>query len=168
MCVYLCVFLCVTVMRTFHCVDVSVCSKHCVDVMRREVVTRCVVLCCVVLCCAPVSEHSHRCGMLPTFRYRADVRTCNFMILYFYTLGVLWQLDGRLGVFWLPLWVINCTLSFIGAVSTHNSMHCQVRRHCLLHLLLHRLTLCLLCSPFPTSRCSSNAPPTWCFRFCSH
>lgn len=64
-------------------------------------------------------------------RYKADLRTLFFIGLYFGTLGALWVFtpdDLREADFrWVvPAFLALCVLSFQGAVSTHNGVHCPI------------------------------------------
>ena len=68
-------------------------------------------------------------------RYRADRRTLFFVALYFFLLAGLWfTVDpawiadpGRVGFVLVPLACL-AVLSFMGAVATHNAVHCPVFR----------------------------------------
>ncbi|MEM9865741.1 MAG: fatty acid desaturase, partial [Myxococcota bacterium] len=74
-------------------------------------------------------------------RYRADVRTLGFVALYFAWTAAMWTLlpsdlfataagePGSLPWLWLlPAYAFLCVLSFQGAVSTHNGVHCPIFR----------------------------------------
>ena len=68
-------------------------------------------------------------------RYRADLRTIFFVALYFGMTAALWVLlpddlwSDRSQIQWawvIPLFVAICVTSFMGAVSTHNAVHCPI------------------------------------------
>jgi fatty acid desaturase len=61
-------------------------------------------------------------------RYRADVKTLCFVVIYFALVAVQWVYapsDLRLAI---PLLVLTCWFSFFGAVATHNTVHAPVFR----------------------------------------
>jgi fatty acid desaturase len=67
-------------------------------------------------------------GKVFVLRYRADIRSLTFVGVYFGLLGLQWVWAPRSA--WLagPLLAATCVASFIGAVITHNTVHCPVFR----------------------------------------
>ena len=61
-------------------------------------------------------------------RYRADIRSLTFVGVYFALLIGQWIYEPR--NLWLaaPLFVMTCVMSWVGAVITHNTIHCPVFR----------------------------------------
>lgn len=60
-------------------------------------------------------------------RYKADVRTLTFVTGYFLLVIYQWNHAARLQTsLWLSalLLIATCVLSFLGAVATHNALHC--------------------------------------------
>lgn len=59
-------------------------------------------------------------------RYRADVRTLAFEAAYFALLIGQWAYAPKTLWVAVPLFAATCVLSFLGAVATHNTVHCPV------------------------------------------
>jgi len=59
-------------------------------------------------------------------RYRADIKTLIFVATFFVLVAVQWIYEPK--PFWLaiPLIAATCVFSFLGAVATHNTVHCPV------------------------------------------
>ncbi|WP_437496840.1 fatty acid desaturase family protein [Sorangium sp. So ce1099] len=61
-------------------------------------------------------------------RYRADIKTLLFVATYFALVAVQWAFAPRALWLAIPLLATTCAFSFLGAVATHNSVHCPVFR----------------------------------------
>lgn len=61
-----------------------------------------------------------------TLRNSADVRTLCLVAFYFFLVAVCWNFEDQVGWFIIPLVLATCWWSFIGAATTHNTMHCKV------------------------------------------
>jgi fatty acid desaturase len=59
-------------------------------------------------------------------RYRADLRTLGFTATYFVLVAVQWLYTPRALWLAIPLLAATCVFSFLGAVATHNTVHCPV------------------------------------------
>lgn len=59
-------------------------------------------------------------------RYRADVKTLIFVAIYFGLVAVQWVYAPTNLAVAIPLLVLTCGFSFLGAVATHNTVHCPV------------------------------------------
>ncbi|UQA63949.1 fatty acid desaturase [Polyangium aurulentum] len=59
-------------------------------------------------------------------RYRADIRTLAFVATYFALVAVQWVWSPRSLLLAVPLLLATCVFSFLGAVATHNTVHCPV------------------------------------------
>lgn len=59
-------------------------------------------------------------------RYRADIRTLCFTATYFVLVAVQWVYSPRELWLAIPLVLVTCVFSFLGAVATHNTVHCPV------------------------------------------
>ena len=69
-------------------------------------------------------------------RNRADIRTWGFISTYFGLLALAWALTPAGGAAWTSgdIWlggisfILLCLLAFMGAVTTHNAIHCPIFR----------------------------------------
>ncbi|WP_437747825.1 fatty acid desaturase [Sorangium sp. So ce1504] len=61
-------------------------------------------------------------------RYRADIKTLLFVATYFVLVAVQWVYAPRALWLAIPLLATTCVFSFLGAVATHNAVHCPVFR----------------------------------------
>ncbi|MDI1482560.1 fatty acid desaturase [Polyangium sp. y55x31] len=59
-------------------------------------------------------------------RYRADIRTLCFVAIYFALVAVQWVTAPSALWIAIPLVALTCVFSFLGAVATHNTVHCPV------------------------------------------
>jgi fatty acid desaturase len=59
-------------------------------------------------------------------RYKADRRTLVFVGAYFALVALLWAWDPAGWAVVLPLFMVLCSLSWICAVITHNTIHCAI------------------------------------------
>ncbi|MDC3958441.1 fatty acid desaturase family protein [Polyangium jinanense] len=59
-------------------------------------------------------------------RYRADIRTLCFVAIYFALVAVQWVTAPSALWIAIPLVAVTCVFSFLGAVATHNTVHCPV------------------------------------------
>jgi fatty acid desaturase len=68
-------------------------------------------------------------GDIMRLRNSADIRTLLFVGLYFAVTVVAWVTFGTVHLGWsVLLLALTCVLSFLGAVATHNTVHCPVFR----------------------------------------
>lgn len=65
-------------------------------------------------------------GLPPILRYAADRRTMFLTALFFVIQAVLWLATPASGVVTAALVLACCALAFMGAVATHNTIHCPV------------------------------------------
>jgi fatty acid desaturase len=59
-------------------------------------------------------------------RYRADLRTLAFCAIYFALVAIQWIWAPARLVVAVPLVALTCCFSFLGAVATHNTVHCPM------------------------------------------
>lgn len=59
-------------------------------------------------------------------RYRADWRTMAFVATYFVLLCAQWWIGFVSWAVNAPLFILTCVFAFLGAVATHNTVHCPV------------------------------------------
>ena len=65
-------------------------------------------------------------GLPPVLRYAADRRTLFFTACFFATQAVLWLATPANGFATFGLVAVSCALAFMGAVATHNTIHCPL------------------------------------------
>mgnify|MGYP000527471302 CR=1 FL=1 len=65
-------------------------------------------------------------SVLPTLRNWRDIQTLTLVSLYFVLVWVLWNKEAQLGWWLVPTFLATCWWSFVGAATTHNTMHCRV------------------------------------------
>jgi len=65
-----------------------------------------------------------RAGGCAILRYRSDIRTVSFVSLYFVLLAGVWVWTPVVWWHAVPAFAALCVLAFMGAVTTHNSLHC--------------------------------------------
>ncbi len=63
---------------------------------------------------------------MPTLRHRAELRTFAFVSIYFALVAGQWIYAPHALWLALPLFVLTCMFSFLGAVATHNTLHSPV------------------------------------------
>lgn len=64
----------------------------------------------------------------PQLRYTADRRTLGFVALYFLVATLSWLYFPESWLLRIPVIALNCVLSFVGAVCTHNTIHHPIFR----------------------------------------
>lgn len=65
-------------------------------------------------------------GLPPILRYAADRRTVFFTAMFFAVQSVLWLATPSSVALTAALVIVSCALAFMGAVATHNTIHCPV------------------------------------------
>jgi fatty acid desaturase len=59
-------------------------------------------------------------------RRPADWRTVIFVTLYYVLTYITWEYTESLGLFTVPMFLLLCLFSLMGATATHNTMHCSL------------------------------------------
>lgn len=62
-------------------------------------------------------------------RYSADIRTLFFVVSYFTLLAALWVFEPASWALRAPAYAALCMFSFMGAVTTHNAIHCPIFKY---------------------------------------
>ncbi len=71
-------------------------------------------------------RHRGAFGLPALLRYRADRRMVVMVLAYFALLAWQWNVPSPSLLLAIPLWMATCVLAFMGAVATHNTLHCPV------------------------------------------